>query len=65
MLKSIQKSNISRRSFQVFKDFTITDAEINVVSASLETGLFDSGSSDFFTSSVQDKIYTHPIRVKV
>lgn len=61
MLKSIQKSNISRRSFQVFKDFTITDAEINVVSASLETGLFDSGSSDFFTSSVQDKIYTHPL----
>jgi len=36
MLKSIEKSNISRRSFQVFKDFTITDAEINVVSASFD-----------------------------
>tara|TARA_Y100001937_G_scaffold73653_1_gene100146 strand:+ start:16298 stop:17455 length:1158 start_codon:yes stop_codon:yes gene_type:complete len=61
MLKSIEKSNISRRSFQVFKDFTITDAEINVVSASFESGLFDSGSSSFISSSVQDKLFTHPL----
>ena len=65
MLKTIQKSNISRRSFKVFKDFSITsgnDAEdINVISASLASVLFDSGSSAFISSSNQPQLFTEPL----
>ena len=65
MLKTIQKSNISRRSFKVFKDFTITNGDnsenINVISASLESSLFDSGSSQFISGSNQSKIFTQPL----
>lgn len=65
MLKTIQKSNISRRSFKVFKDFSITngnDAEdINIISASLAAALFDSGSSSFISASNQPKLFTEPL----
>jgi len=65
MLKTIQKSNISKRSFKVFKDFTITSGNepynINIISASIESNLFDSGSSLFISSSNQPKIFTHPL----
>ena len=56
MLKIIPKSNVSQRAFQVFKEWNITDSNYQVISSSLETGLFDTGSSD-----KQQNIYTHPL----
>lgn len=65
MLKTIQKSNVSRRSFKVFKDFSITNGDnaenINIISASFQSGLFDSGSSTSISSSNQPQIFTHPL----
>ena len=56
MLKIIPKSNVSQRKFQVFKEWNITDSNYQVISSSLETGLFDTASSD-----KQQNIYTHPL----
>lgn len=56
MLKSIPKSNISVRDFKVYKNWTIENSEIPVISASLESGLFDTGSSN-----QQESLYTSPL----
>ena len=65
MLKTIQKSNISKRSFKVFKDFTITSGatpeDINIISASFQASLFDSGSSEFISGSSQSKLFTQTL----
>lgn len=69
MLKTIPKSNISVRAFQVFKDFTISDSDVNIISASFESGFFNSGSNNYIqpSGSMQvvnqssSKIYTHPL----
>ena len=56
MLKSIPKSSVSVRDFKVHKNWTIDDSEIKVISASIESGLFDAN-----TSNTQEGLYTHPL----
>ena len=56
MLKSIPKSNISKRAFPVYKEWETTHVEYPIISASLENGLFDTGSSN-----KQNDIYTTPL----
>jgi hypothetical protein len=56
MLKSIPKSNISKRAFPVYKEWETTHMEYPIISASLENGLFDNGSSN-----KQNDIYTTPL----
>ena len=56
MLKSIPKSNISKRAFPVYKQWEVTNADYQIISASLENGLFDTGSSN-----KQGNIYTNPL----
>lgn len=56
MLKFIPKSNVNQRAFQVFKEWTITDSNYQVISSSLETGLFETGSAN-----QQQNLYTHPL----
>jgi hypothetical protein len=56
MLKTIPKSSVSRRAFPVYKQWEVTNADYQIISASLETGLFDTGSS-----SKQGNIYTTPL----
>ena len=70
MLKSIPKSNISRRSFKVYKKFTASQADYPVIKAFSESGLFDSEtftkatglSEDVFIhllyKSIEKKYYT-------
>jgi hypothetical protein len=45
MLKSVQKSNISQRDFKVHKNWTLDYTVQPVISASADSGLFDTGSS--------------------
>jgi hypothetical protein len=54
MLKSISKSNISRRSFQVYKKFTASDSDYPVLTAS--ASLDDANHSLY--RSIQAKYYT-------
>lgn len=56
MLKSIPKSSISRRAFPVYKQWEFTHNDYPLISASLESGLFDTGSSN-----KQNGIYTTPL----
>jgi hypothetical protein len=56
MLKSIPKSSVSRRAFPVYKQWEVTNADYQIISASLESGLFDTGSSN-----KQGNIYTTPL----
>jgi hypothetical protein len=56
MLKTIPKSSVSRRAFPVYKQWEVTNADYQIISASLETGLFDTGSSN-----KQGNIYTTPL----
>jgi len=56
MLKTIPKSSVSKRSFKVYKEWEVTDSDYQIISASLESGLFDTGSSD-----KQNDIYTTPL----
>lgn len=56
MLKSIPKSNISKRAFPVYKEWETTHVEYPIISASLENGLFDTGSFN-----KQNDIYTTPL----
>ena len=46
MLKSIPKSNVSKRAFPVYKQWEVTQADYPIIYASLEIGLFDTGSSN-------------------
>ena len=45
MLKSIPKSNISKRSFKVYKRFSADQSDYPLIKAYNVEGLFDSGSS--------------------
>ena len=56
MLKTIPKSNITKRSFPVYKEWVVDNTQYPVISASLEDGLFDNQ-----TSNQQNGIYTHPL----
>jgi len=56
MLKTIPKSSVSVRDFKVHKNWTIDNTEIEVISASLESGVFDAN-----TSNKQGNVYTSPL----
>jgi len=56
MLKSIPKSNISRRSFKVYKRFTADQSDYPVIKAYSESGIFD---SETFTKD--EGVYVHLI----
>jgi hypothetical protein len=56
MLKTIPKSSVSRRAFPVYKQWEVTQQDYQIISASLESGLFDTGSSN-----KQGNIYTTPL----
>jgi len=56
MLKTIPKSSVSRRAFPVYKQWEVTNADYQIISASLERGLFDTGSSNS-----QNGIFTTPL----
>jgi hypothetical protein len=56
MLKTIQKSSVNRRAFEVYKKWQVNQSQYEIVSASVETGFFD---SDTFTS--QSGIITHSL----
>ena len=45
MFKTIPKSNISNKNFKVYKEWYITEADIPVVGAFNESGLFDVDTS--------------------
>ena len=57
MLKTIPKSSISRRTFQVNKSWTITDAEYPIISGSFTT----EGAFDTSTANKQEGLYTYPL----
>ena len=44
MIKNIAKSAVWKKSFPVYKKFTVTKSDYEVISGSLETGSFDTGS---------------------
>ena len=58
MLKSIPKSNISRRSFKVYKKFTASQEDYPVIKAYTESGTFD---SDTFTKAtgLSEDVFVH------
>jgi len=56
MLKNIPKSNITRRSFKVYKRFTADQTDYPVIKAYSESGIFD---SDTFTKD--EGVYVHLI----
>ena len=56
MYKQIPPSNISNRSFKVYKEWTIDQTDVPVIPASNEVGLFDVD-----TSTQVNGIYTHPL----
>jgi hypothetical protein len=64
MFKSITKSNISTRNFQVYKEWTLTTSGSTappIIHAYNEIGLFDPVSSNYVTGSTGGKIYTSPL----
>ena len=56
MLKTVQKSSVNRRAFEVYKQWQVNNSQYEVVSASAETGFFN---EDTFTS--QSGIITHSL----
>ena len=56
MIKNIAKSAVWKKSFPVYKKFTVTKSDYEVISGSLETGSFDTGSFN-----KQGNIFTHPL----
>jgi len=56
MFKQIESSNISTRSFKVYKQWTLTETDIPVIAANAESGSFD---ADAFTTS--GGYYKHPL----
>ena len=56
MLKTLPKSNITKRSFPVYKQWTVSNTQYPIISASAEMGLFDAD-----TSTTQEGIYTHTL----
>ncbi len=57
MLKTIQKSNVSKRAFQVNKSWTITSAEYPIISGSFTTDK----EFDKTTAIKQEGLYTYPL----
>ena len=61
MLKTIPKSNVSKRAFQVHKSWTVTQDDYAVITAEEESrGSFDSGSANNVTVN-GSTIYTSPL----
>ena len=56
MLKTIPKSSVNRKAFQVYKQWEVTNSEYEVVSASLQSGYFD---DEVFET--QNGIITHSL----
>ena len=56
MFKSIPQSNISIRDFPTHKEWTVTNTQYPVISATNEVGIFDPDTSDF-----QHGVYTDPL----
>jgi len=56
MFKQIPKSNISQKQFKVYKDWSVTQATIPVISAYNQSGLFDLN-----TSIKSQGLYVHPL----
>lgn len=56
MIKNIPKSAVWKKSFPVYKKFTVTKSDYEVISGSLEVGDFDTGSFN-----KQGNIFTHPL----
>lgn len=65
MFKSITKSNISTRNFQVYKEWTLNTSDSTappIIVATNELGYFDPVNSDFVTgSNGNGNIYTSPL----
>jgi hypothetical protein len=57
MLKTLQKSSISKRTFQVNKSWTVTNAEYPVISGSFTIDT----TFDKETSNKQEGLYTYPL----
>lgn len=56
MLKIIEKSSVNNRSFKVHKEWTVTDSDYPIISASNEDGLFQTGSA-----TQQQGLYVHTL----
>ena len=56
MIKNIPKSAVWKKSFPVYKQFTVSNSDYEVISGSLETGSFETGSFN-----KQGNVYTHPL----
>lgn len=54
MLKTIPKSSISKRPFSVYKKWSVSNSQYEILSASVESGNFNTGSAN-----TQNGIYTH------
>lgn len=57
MLKTIQKSNVSKRAFQVNKSWTVTSADYPIISGSFTTDK----EFDTTTAIKQEGLYTYPL----
>ena len=56
MLKNIPKASVTKRPFQVYKEWTIDNDSYPIISASAESGFFDTSSFN-----TQNGIYTHTL----
>ena len=56
MLKNIPKASVTKRPFQVYKEWMIDDDSYPIISASAESGFFDTSSFN-----TQGGIYTHTL----
>lgn len=56
MLKNVPKASVTKRPFQVYKEWTVDNESYPIISASKEGGFFDTSSFN-----TQDGIYTHPL----
>jgi hypothetical protein len=56
MIKNIPKTAVWKKSFPVYKQFTVSNSDYEVISGSLETGSFETGSFN-----KQGNVYTHPL----
>ena len=57
MLKTIPKSSISKRAFQVNKSWTVSSAEYPIISGSFTTDV----AFDKETAIKQEWLYTYPL----
>jgi hypothetical protein len=56
MIKNVPKASINKRPFQVFKEWTVDESSYPFISASNESGLFDTSSFN-----TQNGVYTYPL----